>query len=101
MMCASSQQSKHEAIEVAREARGPDIMSISHIHVLLLSSAISIVSRASPSLPPVLVLKLPISGDARNSSLPRVIKIQISPAASARNITSHSRENLAFHSLFI
>ena len=39
----------------------PDIMSISHIHVLLLSSAISlIVSLPLPSWSPVVVLKLPI-----------------------------------------
>ena len=38
----------------------PEIMSISHIHVLLLSSAISlIVSLTLPSWSPVLVLKLP------------------------------------------
>ena len=40
----------------------PEIMSISHIHVLLLSSAISlIVSLTLPSRFPVLVLKLPIT----------------------------------------
>ena len=39
----------------------PEIMSISHIHVLLLSSAIIlIVSLTLPSWSPVLVLKLPI-----------------------------------------
>ena len=39
----------------------PEIMSISHIHVLLLSSAISlIVSLTLPSWSPVLVLKLPV-----------------------------------------
>ena len=39
----------------------PEIMSISHVHVLLLSSAISlIVSLTLPSWSPVLVLKLPI-----------------------------------------
>ena len=37
----------------------PGIMSISHIHVLLLSSAI--ISPALPSWSPVLVLKLPIA----------------------------------------
>ena len=38
----------------------PEIMSISHIHVLFLSSAISlIVSLTLPSWFPVLVLKLP------------------------------------------
>ena len=40
----------------------PEIMSISHIHVLLLSSSISlIVSLTLPSWSPVLVLKLPNS----------------------------------------
>ena len=39
---------------------GPELMSISHIHVLLLSSAISlIVLLTLPSWSPVLVLKLP------------------------------------------
>ena len=39
---------------------GPKIMSISHVHVLLWSSAISlIVSLTLPSWSPVLVLKLP------------------------------------------
>ena len=41
----------------------PEIMSISHIHVLLLSSAISlIVSLTLPSWSPVLVLELPKGG---------------------------------------
>ena len=46
----------------------PEIMSISHIHVLLLSSGISlIVSLTLPSWFPVLVLKLPNHGsDAYN-----------------------------------
>ena len=55
MMPTSRQKPENEAIEVAREARGPRDHVNSHIHVLLLSSAISlIVSLTLPSWFPVL-----------------------------------------------
>ena len=48
----------------------PEIMSISHVHVLLLSSSISlIVSQTLPSWSPVLVLKLPNESRAKGSRI--------------------------------
>ena len=81
-------------------------MSISHIHVLLLSSAIScIASLALPSSSSILVLKVffflgcGMEISLFNPFTPKSDQCRISPVVSPENITSRSMKILAFHCL--